>query len=123
MAQLPNQINFAAAAGSQWQQTFTITDSTGAAVDLTGLTWEFVIRPTATDTTSPALVQITTTSGSQGQITVTPLTGVVTVTLTPAATSPLSKGARPYALWSNPGTTTATCWVEGVFNTSLIPAA
>lgn len=120
MSQLPNQTNFSTAAGSQWQQTFTLTDSTGTPLDLTGLAWEFVIRPSVTDATAPALVQVTTTASAQGQIAVTPLTGTVTVMLTPAATGPLGKGARPYCLWSNPGTTTAICWVEGVFKTQLV---
>jgi hypothetical protein len=46
----------------------------------------------------------------------------VQVVLTPDATSLLGMGARPYALWSNPGTTTATTWCDGTFNTQLVPA-
>lgn len=123
MPQLPNQVSFSSAAGSLWQQTFTLTDAAGAAINLTGLTWEFVIRPNVTDATVPALVSVTTTATAQGQITVVPLTGTVTVTLTPAATAILGQGARPHALWSNPGTSTATCWCEGRFNTALVAAA
>lgn len=122
MPQLPNQVQFSSAAGSVWRQTFTITDE-GGPVNLTGLTWEFVIRPNTSDVTVPALVTVTTTPSAQGQIDVTPLTGTVTVTLTPAATALLGKGARPHALWSDPGTTTQTCWVEGVYNTQLVAAA
>lgn len=117
--QIP-QIALASAAGSQWQQTFTLTDSTGAPINLTGLTWEFVVRPSAADATEPPLVSVTTTASTQGQITVTPLTGTVTVTLTPAATTTLGKGLRPYGLWSDPATTTATCWVQGTYNTTLV---
>ncbi|NUP39510.1 MAG: hypothetical protein HOY76_21485 [Streptomyces sp.] len=116
MASLPNQVNFATAAGSQWAQTFQFTG-----VDLTGLAWEFVIRPTVTDATVPPLVKVTTTVSSQGQITMDTTAKTVQVVLTPAATTLLGKGARPYALWSNPGTTTATTWCEGVFNTALVP--
>ena len=123
MSQLPNQVNFATAAGSVWQQTFTLTDAAGVAINLTWLTWEFVIRPNVTDATVPASVSVTTTATAQGQITVTPLTGTVTVTLTPAATTLLNQGSRPHALWSNPGTTTATVWVEGRFNTALVANA
>lgn len=119
MPQLPMQWNTTAAANGQWRQTFTLT-ADGAAIDLTGLTWEFVIRPNVTDATSPALVSVTTTPSAQGQIDVTPLTGTVTVTLTPAATALLGKGDRPHTLWSNPGTTTQIPWVEGVFNTALV---
>jgi hypothetical protein len=123
MGQLPTQVQFSTAAGSLWRQTFTLTDSNGAAIDLTGLAWEFVIRPNVTDATVPALVSVTTTATAQGQIDVTPLTGTVTVTLSPVATTTLGAGSRPHALWSNPGTGTATVWVEGRFNTQLVAGA
>lgn len=116
MSSLPTQVNFATAAGSQWAQTFQFTG-----VDITGLAWEFVIRPSVTDTAQPPLIKVTTTVGAQGQITVDTGAGTVQVVLTPAATVLLGKGARPYALWSNPGTTSATSWCEGIFNSSLVP--
>lgn len=116
MSSLPNQVNFSTAAGSQWAQTFSMPT-----IDITGLAWEFVIRPTATDVTVPPLVKVTATVSSQGQITVDTVARTVQVVLTPAATSLLGKGARPYALWSNPGTTSATTWCAGVFNTVLAP--
>jgi hypothetical protein len=117
MAGLPSQVNFGTAAGSQWAQTFQFTG-----VDITGLSWEFVIRPHATDTTVPPLVKVTTTASAQGQIVVNTVAGTVQVVLTPAATTLLKKGARPYALWSNPATTSATTWCEGMFNSRLVPA-
>lgn len=117
MSSLPNQTNFATASGSQWAQTFQFVG-----VNLTGLSWEFVIRPTAADVAQPPLVKVTTTVATQGQITVDTVAKTVQVVLTPAATTLLGKGARAYALWSNPGTTTATTWCEGVFNSSLVPA-
>lgn len=120
MSSLPNQWNASSAAGSQWAQAFTLQNDDGTPVNVTGWTWEFVIRPTVADTVSPALVQVTTTAGAQGYITVDTTTATVMVVLNPAATSLLGRGARPYALWSNPGTTTALAWVEGVFNSQLI---
>jgi hypothetical protein len=54
-----------------------------------------------------------TGSTSQGSITITPLTGMVTVLLTPAATTLLGTGIYPYALWASPGTSAANLWVEG----------
>lgn len=123
MGQLPTQVQFSTAAGSLWRQTFTLTNADGTAIDLTGMAWEFVIRPNVTDTTVPALVSVTTTATAQGQIDVTPLTGTVTVTLNPAATTLLDVGSRPHALWSNPGTVTATVWAEGRFNTQLVAGA
>lgn len=122
MSALPNQWNASGPAGSQWTQAFQLVNDDGTPVNITGWTWEFVIRPTVVDTASPALVQVSTTVNSQGYITVDTTTATVMVVLNPAATSPLGKGARPYALWSQPGTTAATAWVEGVFNSQLIAA-
>jgi hypothetical protein len=123
MPQLPTQVQFATAAGSQWRQTFTLTNADGSPIDLTGMAWEFVVRPNVTDATVPALVSVTTTGTAQGQIDVTPLAGTVTVTLTPAATTLLGNGSRPHALWSNPDTDTQTVWAEGRFNTQLVANA
>jgi hypothetical protein len=111
------QVNFAAVAGSQWAQTYTFPT-----VDITGLTWEFVIRPNVTDAVQPPLVKVTTTVTSQGQIIVNTVARTVQVVLTPAATSLLGKGARAHALHSNPDTTTETTWVDGVFNSRLVAA-
>lgn len=123
MSGLPNQWNTTTPAGSQWAQAFQLQNDDGTPVDITGWTWEFVIRPTVVDTASPALVQVTTTVTAQGYITVNISTATVIVVLAPAATALLGKGARPYALWSQPGTTQATAWVEGAFNTQLVAAA
>lgn len=123
MAALPMQWNTSSAAGSQWVQSFTLKNGDATLVNLTGLTWEFVIRPSTSDAAVTPLVKVTTTVGAQGQIAVDVPTATVTVTLTPAATAPLGSGARPHALWSNPGTGTAVAWVTGTFNTSLVAAA
>lgn len=116
------QWNAATAAGSLWVQTFTLLNGDGTRMDLTGLNWEFVIRPGVTDSTSPPLVKVTTTVGAQGGIVVDVDAATVTVTLTPATTTLLGKGARPHALWSQPDTESATCWVNGTFNSVLVAA-
>lgn len=116
------QWNTDAAAGSLWQRQFTfyVNGDGGPLIDLTGLTWEFVIRPDVTDTTSPALISVTTTPSAQGSITVDLPRSTLTVTLTPAATALLKKGAYPLALWSAPAdTSTRTLWVSGMFNSVL----
>lgn len=123
MTSLPNQWNASSPAGSQWAQAFQLVNDDGTPVNVTGWTWEFVIRPNVADTASPALVQVTTTVSAQGYITVDTATATVMVVLNPAATAPLGKNSRPFTLWSNPGTTTATAWVEGRFNTQIIAAA
>lgn len=111
------QVNFAAAAGSTWAQTFQMPST-----DITGLTWEFVIRPNANDTTQPALVAVTTTVSAQGYITVDVAGRTVQVVLTAAATRLLGRGARAYTLWANPDTGQDVAWAEGVFNTQLVAA-
>ncbi|NUP47538.1 MAG: hypothetical protein HOW97_09545 [Catenulispora sp.] len=121
MSQLPQNWNTSAAVGSEWAQTFTLSNN-GVPVDLTGWTWEFVIRPDVEDQTANPLVKVTMTSGSQGQITVVPTTGTVTVTLTPAATAALGTGFKTHALYANPGTTTQACWVAGIFNAQATAA-
>lgn len=123
MPGLPSQWNAWTPAGSQWTQTFTLQNDDGSIVNIAGWTWELVIRPTVTDATSPALVQVTTTASSQGYITANATTGTVTVVLAPAATTLLGKGARPYTLWANPGTSQATAWLDGTFNSQLVAAA
>lgn len=123
MAALSNQWNAQAAAGSQWAQAFQLVNDDGTPVNVTGWTWEFVIRPNVNDAASPAQVQVTTTVNAQGYITVDTVTATVMVVLNPAATTLLGKSAKPYTLWSNPGTTTALAWVDGIFNTQLIAAA
>lgn len=115
MGGLPEQVNFAVGAGGQWAQTFSMPS-----VDIAGLDWEFVIRPNVTDTTQPPLVKVTTTVSVQGYITVDTVGRTVQVVLTAAATTLLGKGARPYALWSNPGTSQATPWADGTFNSQLV---
>ena len=117
------QVTATANAGSAWSQTYTITQTPGGPpVDLTGWTFELVIRPSSSDLTSPALVQVTSAqSSAQGSITITPETGTVAVVLTPAATMILGQGARPYALWSGPGTDAATVWVDGTIVSRLVP--
>lgn len=118
----PAQVNATAYAGFVWSETYTLTQTPGGPpIDLTGLVFELVIRPTVQDKTSPALVQVSSSaSNAQGSITVTPLTGVVAVDLTPAATLLLGQGARPYTLLSNPNTGTDAAWVEGIFTSKLI---
>lgn len=109
-----------ATSGSAWTWTYPLTDSSGNPLNLTGLTFEFVVRPTVTNTVEPGLISVSSTaSNSQGSITITPLAGLVTVTLTPAATSLLQDGVYPYGLWSSPGTSTATIWYDGNMTANL----
>lgn len=118
MSNLPAQVTFSSPAGSEWAQTFRMQG-----VDISGLDWEFVIRPTVVDRSDPPLVRVTPTVGVQGQITVDTGTDTVQVVLTSAATTALGRGPNRYALWSNPGTASQTCWCEGVFTALSVSAA
>ena len=103
-------------AGSQVQRNFSFTvPGTGAAYNTTGLTWEYVARPTATDLTSPALISVTTTPNIQGVITVLSTTAVpqLLLTLYPAATVNLTPQQYWHTLWSGPGGSSAFAWVTG----------
>lgn len=111
-----------ATADSIWSETYTLTQSKGGPpIDLTGVPFRFVIRPSVTDATSPALVHVDSTGAtSQGSITITPLTGTVYVQLTPAATLLLGRGTYAYALWANPtDPALRNCWLKDTFVTSL----
>lgn len=117
----PNQVPAYVDADGSWSETYTLTDNLGNPLNLTGYTFQFVVRPTVTNTNEPALISVISTgSTSQGSVTITPLTGVVTVVLTPAATVVLGQGVYPYALWSNPGTSTQTPWVKGNMSAELV---
>ena len=103
-------------AGSQVQRNFSFTvPGTGAPYATSGLTWEYVARPTATDLTSPPLIQVTTTPSTQGVITVlsTTATPQLLLTLYPAATVSLTPAQYFHTLWSSPGSSNAFCWVSG----------
>jgi len=103
-------------AGSQLQRNFSFTvPGTGAPYVTTGLTWEYVARPTATDLTIPPLISVTTTPNSQGVITVlsTTATPQLLLTLNPAATVNIAPGQLWHTLWSGQSTSSAFTWVTG----------
>jgi hypothetical protein len=119
---LPQQINIVIACGGQWPQGYTLTNDDGTPMDLSTAVFELVIRPTVTDVTEPALVSVTSAASSnQGYITITG--NVVLVVLSPTATALLGAGARPYALWLDPGLSDATPIVVGTCFSDLVAAA
>lgn len=108
-------------AGSEQQWLFTFT--TGAPGGTTpwpisGATWEYVARTSATDLTVPPLIKITASPSSAGLLTVTASDTVSSVQLDmyPAATVSLAPGQFWHAMWINPGTTTA----QTIFNGLLL---
>ena len=112
-------------AGSLQQWTFTLTSpqpgGTVIPYPISGATWEYVARISATDTSAPPLIEVTTTASAAGVITVTSTASLSQVFLAvyPAATSALS-GSYSHSLWMNPGTPSALAVVEGILQ--VIPA-
>jgi hypothetical protein len=100
-------------AGSVQQWQFAFTTATGAPYNITGATWEYVARTSPVDLTVPPLIDITTGTTTPGVITVNVALAQVTLTISPAATVSIPPGSYSQALWMNPGTTGAFCWVSG----------
>ena len=124
MPVLPNQVQALGAAGSQWVQSYTLQNDDGTPLNITGKSFEFVIRPSTTDHTAPAMVSVNSTAATvQGYITVTTLTSTVQVVLSPTATTLLGASAYPYTLWMDPSLPDATALVVGTFYSSLVSAA
>ena len=82
---------------------------------ISGATWQYVVRPAPTDESAP-LIDITTASTSEGQITVTSTATLsqVLLTILPAATQPLAPGTYYHTLWMNPDTNAAYAWLTGL---------
>jgi hypothetical protein len=115
----PQQWTLFLAAGSSADLTFTFTTADPGGITpypISGATWEYVVRPTATSTGTP-LISVTTSLTAAGLITVTSTSSVsqVLLALYPAATAALAPGAYAHALWMNPASsTTAFTWASGV---------
>lgn len=109
------------AAGSQWRTAYQLQNEDRTVFDITGATFEFVIRPTAGGSAAPPLVSVSSTGATaQGYITVTVPTATLLVVLSPTATALLSQSGYPYALWMNPGTPSATDLVSGTSFCTLV---
>jgi hypothetical protein len=117
-AVMPWTLTMPAGSLEQWLFTFTtINVSTGQSVPypISGATWEYVARNSATDTSPGGLFSITTTPNSFGVLTVTSSATVsqVQLTINPAATVNLVPQTYYHTLWMNPSTVNAYTWVTG----------
>lgn len=99
----------------QWLFTFTTTAPGGQTpYPITGATWEYVARTSATDLSAP-LISLTTSASANGILVVTSTTTLSTVLLEiyPPATASLD-GTYAHSLWMNPGgSATAFTWFTG----------
>lgn len=72
------------------------------------------MRETASSSGSP-LISVTTSPSSAGLITATATSAVsqILLALYPAATATLGAGSYSHALWQDPSTSSAFCWMSG----------
>lgn len=124
MPQLPNQVNAQAVAGSLWDTDYQLFNDDGTPMNITGKTFELAIRSTISDAAPSPLVSVSSqVATAQGYITVNVNNSSLLVVLSPTATALLGRGARPYALWMDPGLVTATDLVTGTFFSVLTAAS
>jgi hypothetical protein len=101
--------------GSQWSQSFQLTNDDGSLQDLTGKTFTFTLR-TSPRATSAAVQVTSTASTASGYITVILATSTVQVVLTSAATLTLAAGdVYSCALWEDQNLSDQTALVVGNF--------
>jgi len=85
--------------GATWSVTVTYTDSTGAPINLTGYTAAMQVRQQYNSTDA----DLTLTSPNGG-IVITPLTGVIVITMTATQTASLEEGFYVYDVELTSGT-------------------
>jgi hypothetical protein len=111
-------------AGSLQQWTFTLTtlNSSGSRYipyPITGATWEYSVRESASSG-STLTFSVTTTPSSSGNIAVQTSAGIVTLTVNANISAALA-GNYYHALWMNPGLSSAYAWASG--NLQIVPTS
>ncbi|NUR02468.1 MAG: hypothetical protein HOY79_39825 [Streptomyces sp.] len=105
-----------AVSGSQWVQTFTLTNDDGTLMNIVGKAFEFVVRASATDTSPTPLAKVTSNGATaQGYITVTAASSTVQVVLMPTATASIPATGPWHALWMDSGLADQTELLYGPF--------
>jgi hypothetical protein len=103
-------------AGSQWATTFTLQNDDGTVMNITGKTFELVVRQSPRNVTIPPLVSISSVApSSQGSIIVNVPAGTVQTIVAPGALpATLANDVYTVGLWMDPGLTDATNLVNGL---------
>jgi hypothetical protein len=115
---LPVPYNTIGYPGSLWAATFQFLNSDGSLMNITGKTFEYVLR-VSTSSTATATLSVSTTTTDNGSITVTTATSSILVTITPTGTSLLAQNTSYAAtLWMDPNLSDATVMANGAFTTS-----
>jgi hypothetical protein len=116
------QYNIGNPAGSAWNGTFALKNADGTPQNITGRTFEFAIRPSTTDTSTPAAIKITTTGSANGILTTDAPNATIAVSITATAAALIGSARWHYALWMDPGLSTQTCVVDGAFTGTPVAA-
>lgn len=109
---------------SQWLTVFAFLNRDGTQMDISGYTYQMVIR-TSTENTGAAALSVSSAAPSEnGSIVISTEASTITVTLTPAAMSLLVPG-ESYALtlWQNPDLDTAAVVVNGTMYVTPVAAS
>lgn len=114
MALLPNTYTIVTAASSQWSAVFTVTNDDGSLTDLTGKTFEMVIRDRLGNVGEVLASVSNDVSTADGTIQVDLQQAAVRVILNPVAVNAVVSGGAPYTLWMDPNLSDATALVTGI---------
>lgn len=128
-ALLPTNYTVITASGSQWTSVVTVYNDDGSLADLTGKSFEFVVRnatspnPNVIGSIGAVVFSVNNTSSTaNGTINVTVSSSQVQVIVTATAVNLLTQGGGVYTLWMDPSLADATALVTGQFLTQPVPA-
>lgn len=111
-----------AVSGSQWVQTFTLTNDDGTLMSIAGKGFELVIRASATDTSPTPLAKVTSGGATaQGYININTAASTVQVVLSPTTTASIPSTGAWHALWMDAGLADQTEILYGPFYCQTAP--
>lgn len=121
---LPLPFTTQAYTGSQWLTVFQFLNSDGTLMDISGYTYQMVLRTSTENTGTPVIVVTSSAPGENGSIVISTVNSTVTVTLTPVATSMLVSGdSYALTLWQDPDLSDASVVVNGSMYVTPVAAS
>lgn len=128
-ALLPTNYTIITASGSQWTAVVTVYNDDGTLANLTGKSFEFVVRsatspnPNVIGSIGAVIFSVNDSSSTaDGTIIVTQSSSQVEVIVTATGVNLLTQGGGPYTLWMDPGLADATALLTGQFLVQPVPA-
>lgn len=120
MTTLPNYLAIVASRASVWDSTFIFQNDNETPMDITGRTFELVVRPDVNDTAPTPLIKVSSAGATaQGFMVIDLMNSSVLVVVSPTANS-INAGGY-FTLWMDPGLTTQTAMVQGPYNIAPTP--